>query len=117
MKKMIASVAAVLLIAGVAFAGSTNTVTNAVGQVFTVVIDNNGLHISGPGTSPGLPASASRTSVSALGYLLDSAHSTTNTIYVPRDIGDGLIGNLLGTGKVWVATGPTTNDWKALTSP
>lgn len=114
---VVGALGVLFLVAVNAQAGSTNTVTNAVGQVIVVVTDNYGVHISSV-TPANLPASQSRVYIPAQGnYRYDGAHSTTNYIYTPRDIGDILIGSQLGTGAVWMATGVTTGGWQKLTYP
>lgn len=120
MMKRLAIVASVIL--GLAMlaspaqaAGSTNVVTNALGQVITTVVNEYGLRTTTI-VEPNLPTSLSRTQISLVGIQLDlgAVTSTTNTLYTPRDIGDILIGKTLGTGAVWMATGGTTNDWNRI---
>lgn len=99
-------------------ADTTNTVTNAVGQVFTVISTSSGVYTTSF-TPTTRPASASQVYLNLVGIQLDAAGtiSTTNTLFTPRQIGDMLIGQEGATGKVWMATGVTTNDWQPIYDP
>jgi len=116
MKFVIAFIGAVL-VAGVAF-GATTIITNAMGQVYSVAVDEYGTVISVVTSTPNLPASQTRSQLDLVGVQLENtAFNTTNTLFTPRDIGDILIGKTLGTGDIWMATGATTNDWKGIYTP
>lgn len=105
-------------LADMAQASTTNTYTNAIGAVFTVVADAYGARVTSY-TTPGVPTSSEADYAELPGIQLDSggATSTTNTLFTPRGLGDILIGYELSTGAVWIATGATTNDWKAIFNP
>jgi hypothetical protein len=111
--------AAFLLIAGGAEAATTNTVTNAMGQVATVVIDDYGVVTTFTLSAVNFPASQERGLVASQGAQLDwgGPTTTTNTLFTPRDIGDWLYGFENGTGKVWTAVGVTTSDWSVVVDP
>lgn len=48
---------------------------------------------------------------------VDSTSDTTNTLYTPAFAGQILAGKTGDTNRCWVATGTTTNDWVAITTP
>jgi len=106
MKKILGFALAVLVAGGAVAA----TVTNYVGQIVTV--DANGVvtAITVPQTGTNQP----RTQVALVGLRVDTNATTTWTAYVPRDIGDILVGQTGGTGAVYMATGVSSNDWKKL---
>lgn len=105
MKKILASLAAIM-IAGIALADTSVTVTNALGQIITITTP------SAP-VIPGMPAAVSRSLVGALGAQVLSKGSVAVPANVtPRDIGDVLIGLYnTGTNGVWISTGVTGSDW------
>lgn len=77
------------------------TVTNRQGQVIQVTLTDSG------------PASgAVRTIVPAVGAQVATNVTVVATQFTPRELGDLLLGTV--SGKVYIATGGTTNDWKAL---
>lgn len=116
-KMLIAVCASLLVIAGVVVyaATTTNVVTNVVGQVITTTTDEYG-KVTKTIVDANALSSQSRSRVELSGVLLDSTQSdnTTNTLYTPRDVGDFLVGETHGTGAIWMASGPTTNDWKLI---
>lgn len=91
------------------------TVTNKTGQVITTTVGASGVTITI--TDPNAPAAQTNRVVEATGSQLDMGNDTSQTLFTPRNYGDVLIGKEGGTGKVWVATGLTTNDWKAIYDP
>jgi hypothetical protein len=109
MKKILGFALAVLVAGGAVAA----TVTNYLGQVVTV--DANGVvtAITVPQTGTNQP----RTQVGLVGLRVDTNATTTLSSYVPRDIGDLLVGatGSVASKVVWVATGVTTSDWKKIT--
>jgi hypothetical protein len=113
MKKISAIAVAVLLFAGVSVFAAT--VTNQMGQVITTTITPAGLTTTI--LDPFSPMSVTNRTVGPVGCWLDLKADTTETLYTPRNYGDMLIGQEGSTGKVWVATGLTTNDWKAVYNP
>lgn len=122
MNKKLMMVAVVLgLACGAVFADTTNTTTNAIGQIITTISDSQGVRSTSI-TYPSQPSSASQTKLNLPGIQLAPLlpDFTTNTLYTPRGIGDILIGRIgiaSFTGTVWMATGVTTNDWKQLNQP
>jgi hypothetical protein len=92
------------------------TVTNELGQVITTSTAAGG-GITVTITDPRAPASVTNRTVDAQGCQLSMATDTTATDFTPRNYGDMLIGKEGGTGKVWVATGLTTADWKPVYDP
>ena len=116
MKKILALAASLMLVCSLAFADTTNVVTNMVGQIITTISDNQGVR-STTVTYPSQPASASQVYLKAIGFQLDpiANATTTNTLYTPRQLGDMLIGHTGSVGVAWIATGLTTSDWKQIT--
>lgn len=116
MKKVMIAGLVALVVAGFAMVSSAaQSYTNRHGQVFTVGVSDDGTPVVLRSTSA--TTALLRTIIelpSTLQY--DPTHSTTNTVYTPRSIGDTLIGFELGTGVVWQATGVTTSDWKRLSN-
>lgn len=111
--RLVAFASALLIAVGlVAFSDTTNTVTNAIGEVFTVILDSHGARVTAV-TEPSALSSQSRTFTELVGVQIAAigVNNTTNTLYTPRDVGDVLIGKVAGTGAVWMATGLTTSDW------
>jgi len=117
MKKLIASILVVAAVVGVVYA-DTATVTNELGQVFTVTTSATGVTVSS-GTLPAQPASASASYLTLPGIQLDAQSNTTTTTnsFTPRQVGDILIGQEGSTGKVWIAVGVTKADWKPIYDP
>ena len=77
------------------------TVTNRLGDVITVTLTDSG------------PASGVvRTILPPVGAQVSTNTTVVATQFTPRELGDLLIGTV--SGKVYMATGRTTNDWKAL---
>jgi len=107
MSKKILGILGVVLVAGVSLAA---TVTNYLGQVVTV--DANGVVTAI--TVPQTGTNQVRTQVALVGARVDTNATTSWTGYVPRDIGDILIGKTGGTNAVYMAAGITTNDWVKL---
>ena len=97
-------------------ADTTNVITNAVGQVVTSVSGSSGVKSITITMPNALTAAVSKYGVQP-GYQRDAAATTVETAYTPRDVSDILIGNEGSTGKVWIATGTTSNDWKAVCDP
>jgi len=118
MKKLMTMAIAVAVLCGFAtlsMAGTTY-VTNDLGQVFTVVADANGVHVSAV-TVAAQPASASQTEMNFVGFRLVNAVGSATSTITPRQAGDVRIGILAGvTNGVWMAVGPTTNDWVEITN-
>lgn len=108
MKKTVVGIAVALMLAGVHVATAlTNpqgqtivTTTNAYGVVTTTITMANGA------------ATVTNRTVLPQGAQIDAAVWVNSTLFTPRNYGDMLIG--VTTGKVWIATGLTTNDWKLL---
>jgi len=113
MKKI--SLIAALAVFGVGIVVHAATVTNKTGQVITTTTTSAGVTITI--TDPNSAASETNRLVEAVGSQLDMAANTTATLFTPRNYGDMLIGKEGSTGKVWIATGLTTNDWKAIYDP
>lgn len=115
MKKLFVVLAA-LAVANFAHASAstTNTITNAVGQVSMVVTGDNGTGISST-TDSRHPAALPFTQTSQPGVQIDTnvvGTATTLAHYTPRDYGDILIGQMTGsTQTVWIAHGTATSDW------
>lgn len=108
MNKYVAVVVAIALAAGMVLAA---TVTNRLGQVSTTTTGSDGVTTTITMGAGGASSVTSRT-VSIPGAQIDAAVYVDATLFTPRNYGDILIG--ITTGKVWVATGLTTNDWKIL---
>ena len=112
MKKILVGLMVLVLGAGVVFATSTNTYTNALGQVVTVVVLNDGTRTTTI-TQPVTVAAASRTVINLPGMQVSASAATIDTtVFTPRDLGDFLLFTVSNT--LYVATGVTTNDWTAL---
>ncbi len=108
MNKFAIAIVGAVLVAGAVLAG---TVTNRMGQVITTTVGSDGVTTTITMGAGGAASVTSRT-VNAVGCVIDAAAFVNATLYTPRNYGDMLIG--ITTGKVWVATGLTTNDWKIL---
>lgn len=110
-KILIAAVVAVVGFAGLSLAA---TITNRIGQVFTV--DSNGVTtlVSDSFAGP----SGYRTVAPALGAQISTNVTVNPAVYPPRDVGDLLIGTV--SGRVYIAVGSTnqvgasTNGWVQL---
>ncbi len=113
MKKISLFMAAVLLLTGIAVHAAT--VTNEFGQVITTTVTSAGLTTTI--VDPNAGASRTNRTVEALGCQLDKSANTTATSFTPRNYGDMLVGQENSTGKVWIATGLTTSDWKVIYDP
>lgn len=113
MKKISLFMAAALLVTG--FAVHAATVTNEFGQVITTTVTSAGLTTTI--VDPNAAASRTNRTVEALGCQLSQAATTVQTQFTPRNYGDMLVGQEGSTGKVWIATGLTTNDWKVVYDP
>jgi len=108
MKKISAIAVAVLLFAGVSVFAAT--VTNQMGQVITTTITPAGLTTTI--LDPFSPMSMTNQTVGPVGCWLKRDTVVDVTLVTPRNYGDMIVGGT--TGKVWIATGLTTNDWKLL---
>ena len=107
MNRATVAIVGLLSIAGMVLAG---TVTNRNGQVITTTIGSDGVTTTIV-VANGAPSVTNRT-VLPVGCQLAAEAFVTATQYTPRNYGDMLVG--VATGKVWIATGLTTNDWKLL---
>jgi len=114
-KKLVLAIAVLAVVCAGAYMVRAGTVTNDLGQVITTTVGADGVTVTI--TDPNAKASASNRVVSAQGCQLEMSDNTTQTLFTPRNYGDMLIGKEGGTGKVWVATGLTTNDWKVIYDP
>lgn len=108
MNKITVAIVGMVLSAGMVLAA---TVTNRQGQVSTTTSGSEGVTTTITIGANGASSVTSRT-VNAIGAQIDAAAFVDATLFTPRNYGDVLIG--ITTGKVWVATGLTTNDWKIL---
>jgi len=114
-KKIVLAMVILAVVCAGAYVVRAATVTNDLGQVITTTSGSGGVTITI--TDPNAKASASNRVVSAQGAQLEMSDNTTATLFTPRNYGDMLIGKEGGTGKVWVASCLTTNDWKIIYDP
>ena len=117
MKKVLGFIAVLALASAPVFADSTNTVTNALGQVVTVITSANGVTttITNPGTQPA--AGSDTKGGPVMLTLAPKGSATTTSSYTPGKVGDILLGELTGgTNAAWIATGVTASSWKKITN-
>jgi len=107
MNRIVIGLGAMLLVASMVLAG---TVTNRMGQVITTTTSASG--VTTTITVANGAATVTNRTVAPQGCQIDAAAVVDATLFTPRNYGDMLVG--ITTGKVWVATGLTTNDWKIL---
>lgn len=110
MKKFLfVAIAAVLALGVVTVqADTTNTYTNAVGQIVTVITKVTGSTVSVEPKALSV-SQPSRTRVAPQGAQLSASNPVVPTVYTPRDAGDVLVGYV--DGSVFVAKGTAVTDW------
>lgn len=106
MKKLMVVLGVLLVAGGLCLA---DTFTNSLGRVFNIVEVDGGVYLTPVALST---TSAAQSQTSAFTVRVDTNAAPTVTNYTPFHYGDVLVGTV--SGKVWMATGLTTSDWKLL---
>ena len=129
MKKISLAILAICLISISAFAGTSGVTNKVTKQSQPGLVGDNTLQartaefnddvvtkldtMTAAGGISGANLAADSVQAAAIGTIaqIDSAATTTNTLYTPAFIGQILVGNTGSTGTFWTAKGLTTNDW------